>query len=463
MTEVDQRLARSGEQATPGARTRARILVRADSQARSLGEGVVDRRDPRLWSSVLESRLRASGLCADVENAGVAGLRIGDAWRGYALDHLVRDRFDTVDTVVLAVGVNDWWPLARPRSVAGAMERIRPLPLRAGLHRAYQRARPALVRWSNGRFRPTRPEHARRDLERLVAALQATHRVALVTPLPVSSPRNPGFDGNTVEAAAAVAAVARARGVPVVDTHELFAPVEWDEVSADHVHVNPSGHAVIALAVADALDPEQTGRGGPDTRDGERGPRPDTGSAQVVVRFDLDGFGLPPGQDDRRTARQFAAALQRRLRADGRPDASVRDGCFRGLDIAYLHRSLLHDPLVREPISASAFTVLGVTPGGRVTPHVGEAYRWLVSVTREVTRPVLVVPPRQDGRPGTHRRFAALVTGVGHALHVPVVDLSDLDGAGRGPLLDAVAARLAAVIATRLDGTADGPLRGHGA
>jgi len=444
MTEVKHDRVRSTRRGA-GPDTALRVLVRADSQARSLGEGVVDHRDPRLWSAVLEGALRSEGLDVYVENAGVAGLRIGDAWRGYERDHLVRDEFEGADAVILAMGVNDWWPLARPRRVADAMERIRPLWLRAALHRAYQRARPSLVRWSNGRFRPTPPREARHDLEQFVAALQRRHGVALVTPLPVSSPRNPGFDGNTTEAAATVVDVARVAGVPAIDTHQLFAPMAWDEISADHVHVNPAGHAVIAQAVAGALGPtlaDASERREADRRRAE-GRLPAT---RVVLRCDLNGLAPPSAIDDRDLARCLAVRVERELAARGHADAGVVDGCFRGLDTAYLHHSVLHDPLVRDPIAASEVTLLGLTPPRHVGAHASEAYGWLVSVVEDVTRPVLVIPPCLDGRRARHRRFRRLVTRVARERALPLVDLSDLIDAGRGPSLDLVATRLARAV-----------------
>ncbi len=436
--------------AAPGAPTRVpstadrKVLVRADSQARSLGEGVVDRRDPRLWSSELQRRLRTSGDDVYVENAGVAGLRIGDAWRGYERDHLVRAHFDDFDTVILALGVNDWWPLARPRSVARAMERVRPVRLRVALNRAYQRARPALVRCSNGRFRPTDPSEARRDLECLVAALRDRHDVSLVTPLPVRSPRNPGFDGNTVEAAAAVTAIARDAGVPVVDTHRLFEPLAWDEVSADHVHVNWAGHEVIAEAVAAAIDRVGTR---PRQQRVAHHPGPVGGPrvADVVVRCDLAGLGITTSAEG-----QFVRELERALEARGQRAVAVRDGCFRDLDTGYLHRSVLYDPLVREPVSRADLTVLGVAPPRRVTAHSREAVRWLVDVTREVTSPLLVIPPLEPSMARSHRRFAALVAAIGRDVEVPVVDLSPLSPASDESSLEALVIRLAEAIAFQM-------------
>lgn len=432
--------------ASPGAPTRVpstadrKVLVRADSQARSLGEGMVDRRDARLWSSVLEQCLRTGGESVYVENGGAAGLRIGDAWRGYERDHLVRDHFDDFDTVIVALGVNDWWPLARPRAVARAMERVRPVPVRVTLDRAYQRARPRLVRWSNGRFRPTDPSEARRDLARLVGSLRDRHDVALVTPLPVRSPRNPGFDGNTVEAAATVAAVAHDMGVPVIDTHRLFEPVAWDEVSADHVHVNPAGHGVIARAVASAV--ERGARRKQHERPRDRAVSGGVGVAEVVVRCDLAALGIAPPSE-----RRFVADVERVLELRGHRRSALRDGCFRGLDVDDLHRSVLHDPLVREPISAASLTVLGVGPPRRVTAHFREAFRWLVEVTREVTCPLLVIPPPDPSIGRSHRRFAALVGAVGRDAEVPVVDLSTLAPASDESSMEALAVRLADAMA----------------
>jgi lysophospholipase L1-like esterase len=339
----------------PGA---PRILVRSDSQGTSLGEGTVDPHDPRLWAAVLSRTLADRGAPADVRNASSAGLTIAQALAGVRHDPLVRGPHLAADVVILGLGINDWWPLARPRWMADRMDRARPMLLRRAIRRVYKQVRPKLLEVTKGGFRPTPPGQAAADLIALVGELKAAgRRVLLVTPFPVRSPKNPHLDGNTYEACDTVVAVAEETGVPAVDCRTLFQPIEWETISIDHIHVNEAGQQVIAAAVADALLSHDLL---------QPGASPSASSA---------GPGLPGFAVD------HTDVLWRTAGRGGGP-----------IDPHDELRQVQHDPLVREAYAAASSVVLGL-PDRRLSPWERERLPELVDVAGRLTRVVVLAPP----------------------------------------------------------------------
>lgn len=337
-----------------------RVLVRSDSQGTSLGEGTVDPHDPRLWPALLAGLLDRQGHRAEVRNVSSAGLTIAQALEGFRSDPLVRAPMVAADVVVLGLGINDWWPLARPRWVADRMDRARPLIVRRALRRAYRKLRPRLLVWTRGGFRPTPPGQARQHLTQLVTELQAAGRgVLLVTPFPVRSPKNPHLDGNTWEACDTVVAVAQATGVPVVDCRTLFQPIEWETISIDHIHVNEAGQQVIADAAAEALVAHDLLR--------------PTDRPAV-------GFAVPEPVD----------VLWRA--ADPAPGEATAAGG--PIDIHEELRQVQHDPLVREAYDAARSVVVGL-PDRRLTAWDEERLVELVDVIGRRSRLVLLAPGRR--------------------------------------------------------------------
>lgn len=337
-----------------------RVLVRSDSQGTSLGEGTVDPHDRRLWPALLSTLLDGQGHRVAVRNASSAGLTIAQALDGFRSDPLVRGPMVAADVVVLGLGINDWWPLARPRWVADRMDRARPLILRRALRRAYRKMRPRLLVWTRGGFRPTPPGQAREHLTQLVTELQGAGRgVLLVTPFPVRSPKNPHLDGNTWEACDTVVAVGEATGAPVVDCRTLFQPIEWETISIDHIHVNEAGQKVIAEAVAEALLLHDLLR--PTDRP-------------------ADGFTAPSETEVMWRSPDPAPAG---VTATGAP-----------IDIHEELRQVQHDPLVREAYDAARSVVLGL-PDRRLTAWDAERLVELVDVISRRTRLVLMAPGRR--------------------------------------------------------------------
>lgn len=340
-----------------------RLLVRSDSQGTSLGEGTVDPHDERLWPALVARLLVDRGQPVQVRNASSAGLTIAHALNGFRTDQLVRQPMLAADVVILGLGINDWWPLARPRQIADWMDRARPLLLRRALRRLYQKLRPRLLVWTRGGFRPTPPGEAKRHLIELVQGLTAAGRgVLLVTPFPVRSPKNPHLDGNTWEACDTVVEVGAATDVPVVDCRTLFQPIAWETISIDHIHVNEEGQRVIAAAVADALITHELlgARDRPDA--GFDPPSP----AAVLWRA---GGGAPPGMTD-----------------GGGP-----------VDIHNELRQVQHDPLVREAYQSASGVAVGLA-STRLSAWDRERLRNLVAVVTRTSRLVLVAPVGGQGQ-----------------------------------------------------------------
>lgn len=342
-----------------------RILVRSDSQGTSLGEGTVDPHDERLWAARLERVLRERGVEAEVRNASAAGLKIAKALQAQRTDPLMQEATAWADVVVVGLGINDWWPIARPQWLADWMDRAQPLIFRRAMRKAYKKVRHRVLELTRGRIRPTRPEDARDALAALVREVRAAGReIVLVTPFPVRSPKNPLLDGNTYEACDVVSEVGAATGAPTVDCRTLFQPISWETISIDHIHVNPEGHEVIATAVADVLPLE-----------GHTHERmPETASeGGVLVRGDAT----------------VSAAL-REVARDGWHVALVR-----GFSVHDELWGVQHDPLVREAVGAASAVVLA--PGGakRPTAWDREQLHALVDLVRRRTMVVLV----DDGGP----------------------------------------------------------------
>lgn len=352
-----------------------RILVRSDSQGTSLGEGTVDPHHERLWAACLRRRLTERGIDVEVRNASAAGLKIGKGLQFQRTDPLVQEANAWADVVVLGLGMNDWWPIARPQWLADWMDRARPLLLRRVLRQAYKKVRHRLLEVTKGRIRPTKPDDARRALTEMVRELEVQGRgVVLVTPFPVRSPVNPLLDGNTYEASDVVVEVGEACGVPAVDCRTLFLPISWETISIDHIHVNPEGHEVIATAVADALPL-------PDLRGSGRAPDDVCTVAEgaVLVRGDalVAGELARAGADASDRVDAWRVAL-----VDG---FSVHDELWR----------VQHDPLVREAVGGARAVVMAPGERSRPTAWDRERLEQLVDIVRRRTHLVLV----DDGGP----------------------------------------------------------------
>lgn len=352
---------------------RPRVLVRSDSQGTSLGEGTVDPHDPRLWAALVAGNLAGRGQPVELRNASSAGLTIRQALAGFRSEPLIRQPTMAADTVILGLGINDWWPLARPRRVADWMDRARPLLVRRALRKGYAKLRPRLLVLTRGGFRPTPPGEARQDLTALVGEIKAIGRhVLLVTPFPVRSPKNPHLDGNTWEACDTVVAVGQETGVPVVDCRTLFQPIQWETISIDHIHVNEGGQRVIADAVTEALLSH--------------------------------GLLEPTGVSPEGFASPAATPLLHR----------------RDIDIHEELRQVQHDPLVREAYLAAESVMIGL-PDRRLSRWDAERLQGLVHVIHRTNRLAVVAPPARRAEVA-----AALKDVPNPELPVPVVD--DLEG-----------------------------------
>ncbi len=237
--------------AAPGT---TRIIVAGDST--TFGLGVLE---AQRWSSVLRralAELVGDVFPVEIINAGVPGYSTLQTRLQIERD-LLELRPDLV--IVLVTGGNDCQPvdgptdaetLAERQSLAGRLARLRLVALLAG------RSDPEVVPWPG---RPAVPAtgRVRVPLDEVQANLRA---MADLLPgrlvLAIHQPRRQRAErAGMDDVAAAVAAVAAERGLPLADARPLVEALSPCPLDIDTMHPSPLGHRLIAEAVLGAVLP----------------------------------------------------------------------------------------------------------------------------------------------------------------------------------------------------------------
>lgn len=248
-----------------------RLVVLGDSFSFTDEHGPQLPHEPALWPNVTARRL-SDRLGTDVEVQVVARAA---RTVPQALDLVRKDRhvqFEVLaraHAVVVALGSYDHAPFGVPAAVQAVVPHLRPPRLRRRVRRGLHRLYPWVVRLTAARFARTPASTFARDHAALLAHVRAVAHGAAGVALGPSSHRSayygwrhPLFEHR----AAAQLAQAAAQG---------FTPVPaWphvrshlDELNPDGIHWPRSVHAVVGLAVADALVPQLAG-------EADRPPRP---------------------------------------------------------------------------------------------------------------------------------------------------------------------------------------------
>jgi len=234
----------------------ARLVVLGDSLAFHGPHGPVPLAEPRLYPNRLVAALPGDWDAVVVARAGWS---LREVWVALQKEvHLQQQVLMGAGAVVLGVGSIDPLPVGVPRPLQVSLPYLRPTRLRRRVRRALDRVHPRLVRLTGARLRYTPPSVHAHCLGKSIDAIRFfTGGAPLVAVLPgvhagpYYAGRNPARDAY----AARTAAIARDRGLPVVDLAALTEP--WlHALNPDGLHWPWALHTAVAAALAAALHPQ---------------------------------------------------------------------------------------------------------------------------------------------------------------------------------------------------------------
>ena len=230
------------------------IIVRSDSMALGSDLGRPNLNRPELWPHVMRGELESLGTETRVLNMSYSLHDIQLELRGFKRDRVVRRALSSADLVLIHLGAANWYPRGRPDWMSTVMSAIRPASLQRTAENAYRVIRPTVMKLSRGKFRQGSPEQIKREYDELIASLKTgPRRVALMIPFPGETPRSPLWRQNMDELEAVVRELGKKYEVPVLDGGAPLRDLDWETLTYDGVHLNPSAHEMVGRHMARLL------------------------------------------------------------------------------------------------------------------------------------------------------------------------------------------------------------------